>query len=142
MNARVSEPRGALLLSAFIALIFQVVPLPAWLSIVRPAFLVIVVLYWSIAAPRAGGLFLPFLCGLALDVFRGAVLGEHALALVVFEQALFAFAALALYEFVVWCIDGWSGHSLNSGLRWLHPVTGGLLWPIACGILSRTHRPR
>ncbi len=159
MNARVSEPRGALLLSAFIALIFQVVPLPAWLSIVRPAFLVIVVLYWSIAAPRAGGLFLPFLCGLALDGFRGAVLGEHALALVVvaylairfhllirnkplFEQALFAFAALALYEFVVWCIDGWSGHSLNSGLRWLHPVTGGLLWPIACGILSRTHRPR
>ena len=57
MNARVSEPRGALLLSAFIALIFQVVLLPAWLSIVRPAFLVIVVLYWSIAAPRAGGSF-------------------------------------------------------------------------------------
>lgn len=158
MNVRASEPRGAMLLSAFIALIFQVVPLPGWLAIVRPAFLVIVVLYWSIAAPRAGGLFFPFLCGLALDVFRGAVLGEHALALVIvaflairfhllirnkplFEQALIAFAALALYEFVAWCIDGWIGHSLT-GLRWLHPVTGGLLWPIVYGLLSRTHRPR
>jgi rod shape-determining protein MreD len=124
MNTRVSEPRGALMLSAFIALIFQVVPLPTWLAIVRPAFLVIVVLYWSISAPRAGGLHL---------LIRNKP---------IFEQALFAFAALALYEFVVWSIDGWSGHSLNSGLRWLHPVTGGLLWPIACGLLSRTHRPR
>ena len=159
MNARVHEPRGAMLLAAFIALIFQVVPLPDWLALVRPAFLVIVVLYWSISAPRAGELFFPFLCGLALDVFRGAVLGEHALALVIvaflairmhllirnkplFEQALIAFAALALYEFVVWCIDGFSGHTLNSGLRWLHPITGGLLWPVVCGLLSRTHRPR
>lgn len=159
MNARAVEPRAAMLFSSFVALIFQVVPLPTWLAIVRPAFLVIVVLYWSISAPRAGGLFLPFLCGLALDVFRGAVLGEHALALVIvaflairmhllirnkplFEQALIAFAALALYEFVVWCIDGFSGHTLNSGLRWLHPITGGLLWPVVCGLLSRTHRPR
>lgn len=159
MNVRVREPRGALLLSAFIALIFQVVPLPGWLSVVRPAFLVIVVIYWSIAAPRAGGLIVPFACGLALDVFRGAVLGEHALALTLvafltmrfhllirnkplFEQALIVFAVLTLYEFVIWCIDGWSGHTLNSGLRWLHPVTGGLLWPIFYGVLSRTHRPR
>lgn len=159
MNARAREPRGAMLLSAFIALIFQVVPLPDWLAVVRPAFLVIAVLYWSISAPRAGGLVFPFLCGLALDVFRGAVLGEHALALVIvaflairfhllirnkplFEQALIVFAALALYEFIIWCIDGWSGHTLNSGLRWLHPVTGGLLWPVIYGLLSRTHRPR
>lgn len=159
MNTSVREPRGALMLSAFIALIFQVVPLPAGLSIVRPAFLVIVVLYWSISAPRAGGLFFPFLCGLALDVFQGAVLGEHGLALVtvaflairfhllirnkpLFEQALIAFAALAFYEFIVWCIDGFSGHTLNAGLRWLHPITGGLLWPVVSGVLARTHRPR
>lgn len=159
MNTRAGEPRGAMLLSALIALIFQVVPLPGWLSVVRPAFLVLIVLYWSIAAPRAGGIALAFVCGLALDVFRGAVLGEHALALSIvaflairfhllvrnkplFEQALFAFAALALYEFVVWCIDGWSGHPLNTGLRWLHPVTGGLIWPVIYGVLSRTHRPR
>jgi len=159
MNVRVREPRGPLLLSALIALIFQVVPLPEWLAIARPAFLVLVVLYWSIVAPRAGGLLFPFACGLALDVFRGAVLGEHALALTIvaflvmrfhllirakplFEQALIVFAALMLYEFVVWCIDGWTGHTLNSPLRWLHPVTGGLVWPVVFGVLSRTHRPR
>lgn len=159
MNARASEPRGAMLLSAFIALIFQVVPLPEIISAFRPAFLVIVVLYWCIAAPRAGGFALAFVAGLALDVFRGAVLGQHALALCVvaylairfhllirnksfFEQAIYVFAALALYEFVVWCIDGWTGHPANATLRWVHPVTGALFWPLIAGVLSRTHRPR
>jgi len=27
-----------------------------------------------------------------------------------FQQALFVFAALAIYEFVLFAIDGWSGH--------------------------------
>ena len=58
------------------------------------------------------------------------------------RKALIVFAALTLYEFVVWCIDGWTGHTLNSALRWLHPVTGGLIWPVVFGVLSRTHRPR
>ena len=58
-----------------------VVPLPAWLDSCGPPFLVLTVLYWSIAAPRAAGSALGFFAGLALDVFQGAVLGQHALAL-------------------------------------------------------------
>ena len=159
MIGRAYEPRGAMVVSSVIALIFQVVPLPEWLSVVRPAFLVLVVLYWSLSAPRAGGIGLGFFAGISLDVFRGVVLGQHALALAlvaylairfhllirnktILEQALFAFAALTLFEFVVWCIDGWTGHSLGSKLRWVHPVTGGLIWPLVAGLLSRTHAPR
>ena len=41
----------------------------------------LVVFYWSIESPRAGGLALAFSPGLALDVIKGVVLGQHALAL-------------------------------------------------------------
>src|SRR5258708_38586117 len=76
-----SEPRGAMLLTALIALILTVLPLPTYLALVRPMFLVLTVLYWSIASPRAGGIALGFFSRLLLDVFHSPVLGEHALAL-------------------------------------------------------------
>ena len=57
-------------ISALIALGLTVVPLPAVLNPFRPDFLVLVVLFWSIGSPRSGGLSLPFIAGLALDVIN------------------------------------------------------------------------
>ncbi len=153
------EPRGRVVVTAIVALILTVLPLPEWLAIVRPAFLVLTVLYWSIAAPRAGGLTLGFASGLTLDVFRGAVLGQHALALTTityvvvrehqrirskpaFQQSLIVFAALAMYEFIVFAIDGWSGHQVGNPLRWVSVFTGALVWPLATAVLERSHGPR
>jgi len=143
------------MLTAVAALALTVLPLPQWLDIVRPAFLTLTVLYWSIATPRAGGVGLGWLCGLLLDVVQGPVLGQHALALSLvsylavrehqrirskpaFQQSLIVFGALAIYEFMVFAIDGWSGHPITSPLRWIHTVTGALVWPAAAAILSQT----
>jgi len=148
-----ADSRGRLLLSVLVALILTVLPLPPWLDVVRPAFLVLTVLYWSVNAPRAGGLAIGFFAGLLLDVFQGPVLGEHALALSLItyiavrehqrirskpaiQQALIVFAALILYEVVLFMIDGWTGHPVTSPLRWVHTVTGALIWPAAAAILS------
>jgi rod shape-determining protein MreD len=156
MNARTGEPRMRVLMSAIVALLLTALPLPFWLDVLRPEFLVLTALYWSIAAPRAGGIALGFLAGLALDVFQGAVLGQHALALCLvsyiavrehqrirakplFQQMLIVLAALSLYEFVVFAIDGWSGHPVTTPLRWLHIGTGALVWPVASAMLERTH---
>jgi rod shape-determining protein MreD len=145
--------RVRMLLTAFAALVLTVLPLPVWLDVLRPGFLVLTVLYWSINAPRAGGITLGFLCGLALDVFQGPVLGEHALALALvtyifvrehqrirskpaFQQSLMVWAALIVYESVLFAIDGWTGHPLTSPLRWLHTLTGAVVWPPAAAILS------
>ena len=43
--------------------------LPTVLEAFRPDFLVLVVFYWSIESPRAGGLTLAFMAGLALGSF-------------------------------------------------------------------------
>jgi len=145
--------RMRMALTALFALVFTVLPLPVWLDVLRPAFLVLTVLYWSINAPRAGGIGLGFACGLMLDVFQGPVLGEHALALAIiayiagrehqrirskpaFQQSLLVFLGLLIYEFVLFAIDGWTGHPVTSPLRWLHCLTGALVWPPVAAVLS------
>jgi rod shape-determining protein MreD len=159
MNARMREPYGRIFLTVLLALFLSVVPVPGWIDAARPAFLVLTVLYWSIAVPRAGGLTLGWIAGLVLDIFQGSVLGQHALALSlvtyitvrehqkirskpVFQQSLIVMGLLFIYEFVVFAIDGWTGHVLYGPLRWLQVLTGALLWPLAAALLGRSHAPR
>ena len=52
------------------------------------------------------------------------------------------FAALMVYEFLLWVIDGWSGHALSTPTRWVHTLTGGLIWPVVAGVLGRFHSTR
>jgi rod shape-determining protein MreD len=150
-------PRGRMVLSVLVSLVLTVLPLPTYGDLIRPSFLVVTVLYWSIAAPRAGGVGLGWFSGLILDVFQGPVLGQHALALAMvsyitarehqkirakplFQQSLIVFAALAFYEGVVFLIDGWTGHPLTSPLRWIHCATGALIWAPAATILAQGRR--
>jgi rod shape-determining protein MreD len=147
------DSRTRMLLTALVALTITVLPLPPWLDVLRPPFLVLTVLYWSVNAPRTGGVAFGFFAGLLLDVFQGPVLGEHALALTLvtyiavrehqrirskpaIQQALIVFAALILYEVVLLMIDGWTGHPVTSPLRWVHTLTGALIWPPTAAILA------
>ncbi len=156
MNFARREPRWAVFFSVLIALILQVLPLPEWLSIVRPSFIGLVIIYWSIFAPHAGGIFAAWIAGIALDVFKGEVLGQNALAMALvayiamslhqrlrnqtlIQQSLFVFAVLTLNELVVWGIEGWSGNGVSSAWRWLQPVIGAMLWPFITMLVGRTH---
>jgi rod shape-determining protein MreD len=146
----------AVLITAVVALVLSIVPLPFWLAIVRPAFLVLVVIYWSSMAPQVAGVTLAFFAGLTLDVFQGTLLGQHAFALALisylavrfhlqmrakplFEQTIYCFAALLFYELVLWAIDGWTGQSSIGAWRWVYPLTSALLWPFMAGVLGRLH---
>jgi rod shape-determining protein MreD len=147
-------PHLAAILTTLLALLLQLLPLPSVLAWMRPSFAVLTVLFWSMAAPRAGGFLLAFATGLALDVFKGAVLGQHALAfaLIVYvairyhlqlrnkpllEQALFVGLMMLVFEAVIWAIDGWSGHPMNSAERWVHVATGSAIFPLIVALLDR-----
>lgn len=150
------EPRWAVTFTVLLALVIQVLPLPDWLAAVRPSVIALVVVYWSIYAPHAGGIFAPWLAGLALDVFKGDVLGQNALAIALVayitmslhqrlrnqtlvQQSLFVFALLTLNEFVVLAIEGWTGHVVSTPWRWIQPMIGAMLWPFVALLLGRTH---
>lgn len=157
MNLARREPRWAVTFTLLIGLILNVLPLPDWLAVVRPSFIALVIIYWGIYAPHAGGIFGPFVAGLALDVFKGDVLGQNALAAItvayiamslhqrlrnqtLVQQSLFVFAVLTLNEGIIWAIEGWSGHAVATPWRWIQPMIGGMLWPFVALMLGRTHQ--
>jgi rod shape-determining protein MreD len=146
--------RLPMLISALVALALAVIPLPLFLDQLRPDFLVLVVFYWAIESPRAGGLALAFFSGLALDVINGVVLGQHALALTlitawathlrlrlrvfsVLSQSLTIFMLLTLYQFILFWVDGATGNPVVNYGRWLAPLVGAVIWPILSATLSR-----
>lgn len=148
--------RVPMALSALVALALAVVPLPVALDTFRPDFLVLVVFYWSIESPRAGGLALAFFAGLALDVIHGVVLGQHALALTlmgawatnlrlrirvfsVLSQCLTIFALLTGYQFILFWVDGATGNPVTTFSRWLAPLVGALIWPLLVSLLGKVH---
>jgi rod shape-determining protein MreD len=143
-------------LSALVALALAVLPLPEVLEPLRPDFLVLVVFYWCIESPRAGGLGLAFASGLALDVTSGVVLGQHALALTlmgawatnlrlrirvfsVLSQCLTIFALLTGYQFILFWVDGATGNPVTTFSRWFAPFIGALLWPALVSIMGKVH---
>lgn len=150
--------RVRLTLTLIVAFLLQVAPLPAGLALFRPPFLVMAVAWWSLVMPRLGGIGAGFLAGLALDVVRGAVLGQHALAtaLVAFvavrqhllvrhkpalEQSLFMLALLVLWQGVVWLIDLWTGQSGDGWRAWAPVAVGAVLWPVAAHVMDRFAPP-
>lgn len=159
MLTRHRESRLLVYITALIALVLTMLPLPQLLSIIWPNLLVLVIIYWSTMVSHAGGMLLGFLAGLALDVLGGSQLGQHAFALSLvtylalrlhlltrakplFEQAIFVFVALLIYEGALWAIDGFSGRSIGGFSRWVHVATGASLWPVIVGMLGRLHAPR
>lgn len=131
--------------SLALTLMLAVVPLPDSIAAVRPDWVAVVLLYWSLTAPRHFSLLTAFWMGLALDTLSGALLGQNALALLVVvylaerfhlrlrvfpvsQLGLTVLLLLGLYEFILFWIDGMAGRSVPLVERWLPPFTGALVW--------------
>jgi rod shape-determining protein MreD len=157
MSRDLALHRFPMIFTVVIGLVLTLVTLPDWIRFARPNFVVLIVLYWSIMNPRVGGLTLAFFAGLMLDAFNGVILGQHALALClasaiaikshlrmrvvpVLQQAMYVLLLLVIYEFVIFWIDGATGHALTDWRRWITPLAGALLWPVVAGLLGRAYQ--
>jgi rod shape-determining protein MreD len=142
------------MLSLAATLALASVPLPDAVAPYRPDWVAVVLLYWSLMAPRHFSLLTAFWMGIALDTLTGALLGQNALALLlvvylaekfhlrlrVFPVSQLAFTVLlllGLYEFVLFWIDGIAGRSVPLIERWLPPLTGTVAWLGMYGLLDR-----
>jgi rod shape-determining protein MreD len=148
---------GTALLTLALGLAVAVVPLPAVVAPFRPDAIVLVLIYWSLATERRFGLLWALWLGLALDTLSGALLGQHALALLIvmylvqrFQLQIRVFPAsqmtltigvlLALYEFVLFWVDGVSGRTVPIAERWGSVASGILLWPLLMLTFDRMRR--
>lgn len=132
-------------LSLAATLMLAVVPLPDVVAPARPDWVAVVLLYWSLMAPRHFSLLTAFWMGIALDTLSGALLGQNAFALLVVvylaekfhlrlrvfpvsQLAITVLLLLGLYEFILFWVDGMADRTVPLIERWLPPVTGTLVW--------------
>lgn len=154
-DGRISRMRVTF--TVILALIFAVLPLPEPINAARPDLLLLLVIYWALSAPRIAGLLFAWLCGLAIDVLKGIILGQHALAFLVVaylthkfqlrmrifplsQQTATVFMLLAVYQFIVFWLDGIIGQPVTTWMRWLPVISGAILWPILIAILDTWNR--
>jgi rod shape-determining protein MreD len=145
--------RQLLFISLISALALAIVPLPAAVAAYRPDWVPIVLVFWSLMAPERVGLLTAFLMGLALDTLSGALLGQHALAMVtvvylsvrfhlrirvfpIWQLSVTVILLLTIYEFMLFWIDGVVGRSVPVIERWAPIVSGALVWPLILSYLN------
>jgi len=129
-----------------VALMLNMWPLPEWLEHARPEWVVLVLIYWALAMPEQIGVTVAWFVGLILDVTQGAIIGQHAvgLVLVVFvintqyqrirvfslaQQALVVLLLLLIKQALVLWVSGMVGQAPDIGLYFLPALTGAILWP-------------
>ena len=137
-----------------LALALSVVPLPAAVVAFRPDWVPLILIYWALVTPERFGLVTALWMGLAVDTLTSALLGQHALAMLVvvylslrfhlrirvfpiWQMSMTVFAMLAIYEFVLFWVDGVAGRTVPYVERWAPVVMGALLWPLVLGTLDR-----
>jgi rod shape-determining protein MreD len=133
-------------LTIAVALVLALLPMPDWTIWLRPAWVLLVLIYWTMTVPHQVGLVFAWTTGLIVDLLNNSLLGEHALAytIVVFfvarahirlriapmlQQGFSVFLFVLLYQFILYCIQGFIGELPASHLYWMSSVTSMLLWP-------------
>ncbi len=90
-----------IILTILFAMVLQLLPLPQVIELYRPEFVLMVLIYWSMALPNRVGIAAAWITGLFVDVLLGIPLGINALAyaLVVYVIARFY---LQLRQYPYW----------------------------------------
>ena len=136
-----------LILSILGALILEIIPLPLGLLYLRPEFLLITLIYWTLAMPYQISLSMIWLLGLVADLLHGNILGGRALliSLTVFlviklqarirlfplrQQIIIIFLLTLLFKCIQFLILYIFTYPLPSYSHWLGSISTALCWPL------------
>lgn len=143
---RPQHSHRALLIALALAVLFTLLPLPGYLEPLRPYWVGLVMLYWSLEVNQPISLGATFALGLALDLLTASLLGLHALSLLVlvylvrrfrarmrffpaWQQAIIVFALLMNDRVILLWISSLLGEPMPTWQYWLSPLVGVALWP-------------
>ena len=146
MNAMEHRGGGIILLSFIVAFVLIMIPLPHWAQLFRPEWVAIVVIYWSMALPKRVSVGMSWLAGLIVDVIRGSLLGQHALALAVvsfltihlhqrirvyplWQQAVTIFLVMVINYLIILWIRGIMGEAPSPWQVLIPSAMTAVLWP-------------
>ncbi len=146
-----------IVISFLIAFILTIFPLPEWAEWLRPPWVLLVLVYWTLAEPQRIGFFTAWVVGLIVDVLTGTLLGEHALVFVLatyfilrfharikhfyfWQQSVVVFMLVFFNQLILFWVQGMINQLPSSGLYWLASLASLIAWPIVIFLLSRAQR--
>jgi rod shape-determining protein MreD len=144
------------------ALLLALMPLPEAARALKPFWLGLAVIYWSLESPDRMGLGRAFALGVVGDLLSGTLLGEQALRLTVIafivlrlrsrmrffpmlQQSLAVLALLVNDRIVMLMLRAFAGEGAPVWTFWLAPFLGMLLWPwvfLLLDVVRARTRPR
>lgn len=159
MSANNTFGYGRYLFSIVLAMCLNITAWPHPLAEFNPNWILLVLIYWVLAAPERVGIFSAWAVGLLTDVLTGRILGLNALinSLVAFlclklhkrlrqypvlQQGLFIFFCLLLSQlFIFWIVNSHDMVRLTFTF-WLPVLSGTFFWPLIFSSLRalRTYR--
>ncbi len=136
-----------------IAILLMILPLPDMLRLARPEFVVMTLIYWTMALPHRVNIGVAWFTGLVMDITTGGQLGVHAFAyaMAIFMVARFhlqlrqyplwqqAFTILSLV-FLVHVVSMLNAPLTSSWHIWMPAIVSTLLWPIVYAVLRKIRR--
>ncbi len=145
--------RVPVVVTLVVGLMLSIMPLPDAIAPFRPDWLALLVIFWAMQLPRTWSVGSAWIIGVILDVTYGTLLGQHALALCVtvfitvrfhllmrvfplLQLSATVFALLAVYQFLLFWVNGVASVSAPSVTYWAPVVSGTLIWPFLYMFLS------
>lgn len=136
---------GVIFFSLLAAFAFSALPWTGTWLLLRPDFVLLVVLFWTIHEPRSIGQGIAFMLGLLMDVGDSTLLGQHALAYVVaiygaqvlrvrilsfglFEQTLHVLGLFIAASLVMLVLNLLLGADFPGLAYFIGPVLTALFW--------------
>jgi rod shape-determining protein MreD len=134
------------------AMVFRIMSIWPNLDPFTPDWILLVLIYWSIALPERFGVFTAWTVGVFTDVLTGRLLGQYALiyALITYfsiqeHRRLRQFPVIQQCGFVFFCLLGsqsiiFGTESMQAGNRlpiefWYPLASGTLLWPLVFRVM-------
>ena len=143
---------GRIIMTIILAMCLRIAPWPEALVTFNPDWVLLTLIYWSLAAPERVGIFHAWTFGLLTDVLTGRLLGQYALAysLVIYiclklhrrlrqfpvvQQGLFIFFCLLLSQLLLFLIKNFQHPAQLRASFWLPVFTGTVSWPLVYTVL-------
>lgn len=139
------------------ALLLTMMPLKGIFLHLRPDFVALTILFWSIHQPHRVGMSIAFGMGLLVDVSNAGILGQHAMAYCIItyfahilhrrlryfnptQQAPQIGMILLLMQFIILIVGLLSGYRFPGWYFFLATITGMLTWPLITFSLERLQK--
>ncbi len=145
MSSKKAQGIWIIQLTFLVALYLQALPMPKFLLLLRPEWISLVLIYWSLNLPQRVGVGYGFFWGLLLDLVEGTLLGHNAVVMSLlaflcnnfyqrirmyslFKQSALVFLLIGISQLLFQWLQSISGAISSVGFLLLPAFLSAVLW--------------